>query len=329
MLKTACKMTGENYALLVTDTPASKKKVVAMALAMLIPVTIWVFNGFMLAHAVLKTGILTAIVTALVCGSIVFLVEKLIIMARGNGWLSLFRVCIGIVVAVLGSIALDEVVFNNEINTAVTELKDEFIKEAKIRAATQFDTLNRYNSITENIAAAQTKYDESIEAVKKEADGSYGTGKRGIGKITQLKQDISNTRKSDLAALINKKSQLDAEKKQAEEVAGISAEKNFNPHSLLIRIKALMKLVTRDIYMLVPYILFTLLMIFFEFLVVILKGTWNKTNYEKRVEMIEQIGEQRIAFLMSKNSPALDPGQYLEKFEMARNAVSRKNTLYK
>lgn len=329
MLKSACNMTGENYTLLITDTPASKKKVVAMALAMLIPVTIWVFNGFMLALTVLKTGILVALLTALVCGIIVFLVEKLIIMARGNFWLSLFRVSIGFVVAVLGSIAIDEVVFNNDINTAVAEIKNDFIKDAKIRAVTQFDTLNRYNTITENIAVAQRKYDESVEAVKKEADGSYGTGKQGVGKITRLKQEIANTRKSELAGLINIKTQLDAEKKQAEEVAGLSAEKDFNPHSLLIRIKALMKLVTEDIYMLITYILFTLLMIFFEFLVVILKATWKKTNYEKRVEMIEQIGEQRIAFLMSRNSPVLDPGQYLKKFEMARNAVSRKNSLYK
>ena len=57
MLKTACFFTGDNYTLVAVDTPASKKKIVAMALAMMVPVLIWVFNGFMLSFQVLNTGL--------------------------------------------------------------------------------------------------------------------------------------------------------------------------------------------------------------------------------------------------------------------------------
>ena len=117
MLKTASFLTGDNYKMLATDTPASKKKVVAMAIAMLVPVLIWIFNGFMLSFQVLQSGWGWAIVTAIACGTIVFFIEKLIIMANGNNWLTLFRVCIGLIVALLGSIAIDEVIFKDDINT--------------------------------------------------------------------------------------------------------------------------------------------------------------------------------------------------------------------
>lgn len=76
MLKTACNLTGDNYPLVANDTPASKKKITAMALAMMVPVMIWVFNGFMLSWQVLETGLGWAVLTGVACGIIVFFVEK-------------------------------------------------------------------------------------------------------------------------------------------------------------------------------------------------------------------------------------------------------------
>lgn len=60
----------------------------------------------------------------------------------------------------------------------------------------------------------------------------------------------------------------------------------------------------------------------------IIKLTWNKTNYERRLEMIEEIGIRRIEFLLKKDSPAADPGYYLPQFEQARSAVKKNYTMY-
>src|SRR5258705_13352871 len=119
MLKTACFFSGDNYNLVAADTPASKKKVVAMALAMMVPTLIWVFNGFMLSHQVLQANLGWSILTGVICGMIIFMIEKLIIMANGNGSLTFFRICIGLIVALLGSVAVDEVVFEDDIDISV------------------------------------------------------------------------------------------------------------------------------------------------------------------------------------------------------------------
>lgn len=329
MLKTACAFTGDNYQLVAVDTPASKKKIVAMALAMMVPVLMWIFNGFMLSYQVLETGLGWALLTGLVCGVIVFCIEKLIVMANGNGWLTLFRVCIGIIVAALGSIAIDEVVFKKDIDTSIASIKVNAIEQSKVEAATEFIKLNGYENLDSAIKNAQAKYDEAEKAVIQEADGTYGTGNKGVGRITALKDKKAAARKTDLDKLIAQKAVMDEEKDKSVKEAGEKTNAFFNEHALLIRIKALFRLVVKDGYMLITYILFTLLLFFFEFLVVILKLIWKKTNYEKKLEMIEEIGQRRIEFLQHKESPLADPGNFLPQYEMARQAVKKSSSLYR
>lgn len=328
MLKIACSFTGDNYKLLASDTPASKKKVIAMAIAMQVPVLIWVINGFMLSYKILEAGLGCALITALICGSIIFLIEKLIIMAKGNNSLTTFRICIGLVVAVLGSIAIDEVVFSDDIDLSVAGIKDQQVLAAKMEAANTYLSLNNMDSINKNIGIAQNKYDQAELTAVTEAEGSTGTHKFGLGKVAIYKDRKAQDRKSDLVELKNSYTKLTAGKDSAIELSRKKTESSFNEHGLLTRIKALFSLVSTDGYMATIYILFTLLMFFFEFLVVVLKLTWDKTNYERKLEMIEEIGMRRMEFLLKKESPASDPGQYLPQFEQTRDAVKKNYTMY-
>lgn len=329
MLKPACFFTGDNYVMLAADTPASKKKVVAMALAMMVPTLIWVFNGFMLSYQVLQAGLGWSILTALICGLIVFMIEKLIIMANGNSWLTFFRVCIGLIVALLGSMAIDEVVFKNDIDISVASLKVKTIAEAKGEEEENYNNLNQLAKLDSDINLAQSTFNNAESIAIAEADGTRGTGNRGLGQVTKFKDQKAQLRKKDLDNLLNKKDKLVLTEDSLTNEAGLRAERSFNEHALLTRIKALFNLVCKDEYMLITYILFTLLLFFFEFLVVILKLTWKKTNYERKIEMIEEIGQKRMEFLTKSNSPLTDPGYYLPQFEESRNAVKKNSSLYK
>lgn len=205
MLKNACFFTGENYALVAVDTPASKKKIIALALAMMVPVLIWVFNGFMLSFQVLNTGLGWALLTAIVCGTIVFMIEKLIIMAKGNVWLTFFRVLIGLIVGLLGSLAIDEVVFKNDIDISVASLKETSITTAKKSAVVNFMDLNSYTNIDKSIEDAKGKYDKAEAEALAEADGTNGTKTRGIGGIAKLKLKKANERSAVLSNMVDKK----------------------------------------------------------------------------------------------------------------------------
>jgi hypothetical protein len=328
MLKTACLLTGDNYSLLSADTPASKKKVVAMSIAMLVPTLIWIFNGFMLSYQVLESGLGWAILTALICGTIVFLIEKLIVMANGNKWLTFFRVCIGVIVALLGSIAIDEVVFKNDIDISVAGIKEKTIAGAKMEEEKIFNKLNHITELNNEIKIAQVKYDAAAATAIAEADGTNGTGHRGLGNVTKFKDQKAKERKMDMNELLVKQEGLMRAKNTLINEAGIKAAVTFQENALLTRIKALFTIVIKDTYMLVTYILFTLLMFFFEFLVVILKLTWKKTNYERKVEMIEEVGQKRMEFLQRKDSLLTDPGYYLPQLEQARDALKKNSSFY-
>ena len=295
---------------------------------MFVPTLIWIFNGFMLSYQVLNAGLGWAIFTALICGTIVFLIEKLIIMANGNKWLTFFRVCIGLIVAVLGSIAIDEVVFKNDIDISVANIKEKVIVDAKTEEEKTFNKLNHTTELDNEIEIAQAKYDAADANAIAEADGTNGTGNKGVGNVTKFKDQKAKERKQDMNELLIKQQSLEMTKKALISEAGTKAAATFQENALLTRVKALFALVIKDTYMLVTYILFTLLMFFFEFLVVILKLTWKKTNYERKMEMIEEIGQKRMEFLQRKDSLLTDPGYYLPQLEEARSALKKNSSFY-
>lgn len=328
MLKLACYLTGDNFTLLNQDTPASKKKVAALAIALMVPVLIWIFNGFMLSYKVLQSGMVWSIITALACGLIIFCIEKLIIMANGNMWLNLFRVIIGLVVALLGSLAIDEVIFDADIDMQVKSMKQASILKNENMAIENYRQLNNSNSLEMEIGRKKAEISLANEAVIKEADGSGGTKERGIGDITKLKQAEAASLRNDLAQLLTSKQLDDAKGREIKEKAGLDAALAFNEHALLTRIWALFDMLHGNTPMIIAYTLFTILMFSFEFLVVILKSTWKKTNYEARVEMIDEIGKKRMAFLLENGSPLLDPGNYLPNLANGRQMLRQKKGVY-
>ncbi len=327
MLRIACFFTGDNYQLLTKDTPASKKKVIAMAVAISLPVMIWIFSSLMLSLEVLENSLGWSVITAIGCGLIIFIIEKLIVMANGNGWLTVFRVSIGLIIAGLGSIAIDEVVFKNDINTSVAKIKKDAVLKAKMEASSHFEKETGYPELEKRIIEAKNAYEKAEQAVIDEANGTYGTGRRGAGKITELKNNKALDRKNELDKLIAQKAALAVQKMVEINKAGEDRTKTFDDRGLLVRVKALFALVREDGYMLIVYLLFTTLLFFFEFLVVILKLTWRKTNYERKLEMIEEIGNMRMGVLLNKNNQ-MDPGSYLPQLDAASIAVKRNSAIY-
>jgi hypothetical protein len=307
MLRFATFMTGDDFCLLKQDTPASRRKVIGLAIAMSVPVLVWLISGYLLASKVLRLGIFSSIITGLTCCTIIFLLEKMIVMSKGGGFLSFFRILIGLILAMLGSLSLDEVVFHDDISRSVARLKVLQGITASDSARLEYERINGYQEIQAKIQEAKARYESAEADVINEANGTYGTGKRGVGRITALKDRKATNRKNDLENNYLALAKLDSLKVIYIENARQQALNSFSENGLLTRIKALADLVKTDGWMLFTYILFTLLMLFVEFLVVIFKSNWEKTNYERRMEIIERIGEKRLEILMMDRSPVYDP----------------------
>ncbi len=300
-------MTGDDYAILKKETPASRRKVIGLALAMSIPVFVWFMSGYMLSEKVLDLGTTKSLLTAASCSLVVFLMEKLIVMSKGGKALNFLRVSIGLILATLGSLSIDEVVFHDDISRSVERMKVMHAVSVTNSAKADFERLNDYHELKQRIRESRERYETAESDVINEANGTHGTMKSGVGGITELKDRKASDRKQDLEKLYGALAALDSSKAAYVETEKQKALATFSEKGLLTRIKALADLVKSDGWMKFTYATFTLLMLFIEFLVVVFKSTWPTTNYERRLEMIERIGERRMGLLMTEGSPVYDP----------------------
>lgn len=322
MLKFYCFITGDDYQMVRNETPASKKKIGLLATSLIVPVMLWFINGYMLVNYVLDGTKLAAFATAIIVAFLIFLIERSVIMANGNKFITVFRVTLGLIVALLGSISIDEVIFKDDIDYQVSLNKQEKIKSelAKVNAEfkPQIDDQTREKDKAFNI------WQSSLYDVKQEAKGGQGSsGKSGFGRITKLNLQVAKEQKKEF---LEENIKLEVIKRNANTKL-IEAEKHINTtykeNSLLIRIKAMFDLILSDRWMLAIYILFTTFLFCLEFLVVILKLNLQKTNYERKVELIDHIGNDRMERISQRDNKHFDPVVTLPNVKEAKQEIQK------
>lgn len=292
MLKFACTITGDDYQMLKSETAPSRKKVTALAIAVFVPTLMWFITGFLMVYAVFEKPLYTAIFAGLLAGTMIFIIEKLVVMSSGSKWLVAFRVMLAFLVAALGSAFLDEVIFAKDITQQMTINRDKLITEKKnqVQHAFNDEKIALEKTVQEKYAAWQ----QSLKTAESEADGSSGSGIKGVHAITRLKLDNANSNQNDYLQAKQELEDLQLLIVAEQEKAGKQVKAGFENHALLQRIKAMFDLVKTDGYMMAFYILVTAILFVLEFLVVVFKVTMGKTNYERRLELIEEIGQKRM-----------------------------------
>jgi hypothetical protein len=115
-IKIGCFITGHNYAIVKNSSEASSKAVKKYLSAILIVATLWGFIGYAFTSRYLHGNPLVSAIGALVMVIIVIQVERQIILSVGKNKLAFaFRVAIGIVMAIIGSVILDQVMFKEDV----------------------------------------------------------------------------------------------------------------------------------------------------------------------------------------------------------------------
>jgi len=304
MLKYYCTIIGDDFNLLKDETPQSKKKVKLLAFCIMIPVLFWAINSFLLAYEVLKKDLITSILVMIVCSVIIFIIEKIIVMSNGSKSIAAFRVCLGIIIALIGSLSLEEVLFKSDIDTQMSENKRVYstnVLDIKKNELNQF-ILKKENELNYK----DSIWREAINSAIREADGSGGSMIPNRGKITELKLQKADELKRECDKTNSELQNLKLSDDSILSYYEQEVKSGYNMNSLLLRIKALFDLVFTDNFMLFFYVLFTVLIFSMEFVVIIIKMCTKDTNYEKKMKLIEQIGEKRMNMILENNSPVYD-----------------------
>ncbi|MDP4238870.1 MAG: DUF4407 domain-containing protein [Bacteroidota bacterium] len=154
-IKFGCFLTGHNYTIIKNSSEASAKTVKKYLSALLIISTIWGFIGFAFARRYLHGDIGVSSIGALVMIFIIIQIERQIILSlRKNLFAMLFRILIGVVMAIIGSVILDQVIFKEDVEKEkITNIQKEVNKimpEKTLELTSQIKQLDNDIAVKEN-----------------------------------------------------------------------------------------------------------------------------------------------------------------------------------
>lgn len=319
MLRLYSLIIGENPKYVATFQPSSKRKVALYANCILVPVILWFINGYLLVSQVLGGNIWSALLTATIIALIIFIIERAVVMSNGNKWIAVFRITLGLIVALIGSICLDEVVFNNDIDNQVSLYKQAYINDAIKNVEVKYQSSIALQQQIVN--QKSNEWTKSLIDAKGEADGTSGSRVPNVGAITVLKMNIAAAQEQDY---LTEKCKLNLLKNNLEKertTAIITAEKNFKRNALLNRIRAISELLGKDTFMLIAYVLFTAFLFLIEFLVVIIKICGKNSIDEDLENAREKLIRLKTQKTLDKGLLIYDPVQSLMSMKKANNVV--------
>lgn len=299
MLKIYCLITGDDYELVKNETPESRKKISMYGMIIMLPVMLWLIQGFLIVSHVMNGSIWASAATSFIAGLTVFIIDRSIIMSGRGRWILFTRVLLGILMSVSGALIFDEVIFKNDIDKQLAENKRAYIRDEIINwTNANLQEIEIQNSVS---LKADSLQNSALEIYLTEINGTGGTGRRGVDIVAKEKHKIYSEKK---AVYESEKSKLDSmrsniEKRRYEFVGNLESESDDG--LLLHRIKAMIDLLSSNKVMFAFCIIFSFLFLIIELLVVIIKMSSEKTNYERMNEMKESIGASRINRLIEKD----------------------------
>lgn len=123
-LKAGCFITGYNYSILRNCSEVAKKTVKKYTAAMVIMCLLWGLIGYSFSSRYLHSSALTSLASALLFILVIIQIERQVIMqTMKNNSLQLFRAVIAIMMAFIGSLIIDQIIFKDDIELE----KEQFI----------------------------------------------------------------------------------------------------------------------------------------------------------------------------------------------------------
>ena len=155
-IRFGCFLTGYNYNIVNASSEVAAKAVKRYTSALLIVGTVWAFIGYMFTSRYLHGGTWGSVAGAVIMVLIIIQVERQIILTvTPSKWLYFFRGLIAIMMAILGAIIIDQIIFKEDIELEQVSLIDE--KVNKILPAKTADLRQQIIDIDSTITAKEAE----------------------------------------------------------------------------------------------------------------------------------------------------------------------------
>lgn len=253
------------------------------AIAIHIPVFLWVVTSFLIASRVFELSDLLSISAAIGSGALIYLIERLVLSTPRVLAMNIARLVIGVVIALLGASTVDLVIFEREIQEQLALSK---------RTSLLKEHDSRVNDQKSLIEEKRRDWQAAQERASCEANGTCGSGIPSVGPVyRELAKHVAYLRK-DLEVSQYTLSALQEQREKAVRAFDQSPPK-VGESGLLSRVQALHEYIAGNVWALATWICFFTLILFFELMVVFCKMIFPETVDDEIERIREAISQEK------------------------------------
>lgn len=306
-IKFGCFLTGYNYNIVNASSEVAAKAVKRYTSALLIVGTVWAFVGYMFTSRYLHGGTWGSVAGSVIMVLIIIQVERQIILTvTPSKWLYIFRGLIAVMMAILGAIIIDQIIFKEDIELEQVSLIDQKVnkilpaKTADLRhqimdldstiLAKEGERLSLMNDISRNptiqSVTTQTVPLTVTNSVTDSLKNTRTTGRvvnansRTVSSIPNPKMNFVQPLDLQIEGLRNRKANLDSNllalrpmvEKEIREKVGFLDE-----------LKVMYKLISESNIAMIVWFLWFFFLLGLEMFVLISKTSEKKNDYEETV----------------------------------------------
>lgn len=278
------------------------RRMKAFAIAIHIPVVMWALTSYVIATQIFHLEMGISVAVAIFCAGLIYFVERLVLITP-KGWLvTLGRLMLGVVIALLGASTVDLVVFDREISQQLNDA-------AKARIETGYST--RIASQQQALDKRKAEWLQAKADATCEANGTCGSKVRSVGPIYRELSRHAEALRTEYVTAQEKLDQITTER--SKELEAWSPDKAVEEAGLLNRLQALHNYTTSNPWAMVAWGLFFGLVLIFELMVVLSKVVFKDTVDDELERVREEITRHKAnAYKEAITSPVASAKLLLE-----------------
>jgi hypothetical protein len=309
-IRIGCFLTGYNYKIIENSSEASAKSVKKYLSAIIIVSLLWGFIGYAFTNRYLHADKTVSLAGALIMVIVVIQIERQIILSIGKIRLAaIFRAMIGIVMALIGSLIIDQVLFKDDIEKEnVSHITDDVNKQLPKRTS-EIDL--QIAEIASNIDAKETERTKVIAEVSAKPtitlpamQTSYtrdSSGKMKVANRTISNQSAPNP-KADLIPKIDEQIKSLNDRKDEKERNKLNIRSDLEKElksktGFLDELNVLYSILTTRNSALIVWLLFFFFFLSIELFVLVSKIGDHENDYDRivlhqlavRIQMLEKL----------------------------------------
>jgi hypothetical protein len=316
--KFSCFLTGFNYNLIFSCSEVARKMLKRYAGLLVLISIVWSIIGFGFATRYLKLGLLGSLLMAVICVFMIVLIERNIILARkGNNGMFVFRFLLAIIMAVIGSLIIDQIIFSEDIEEQrIVVIQNKVNKAFPEKSAELKEQIVTLNDQISNLEERQVRLSDevsrnpTIKQYSRTTSTSVTPGDSVASRnMTTIVTDVSNPKineLSDLQELLKSSYSLRQEKDSLLLELRASLQKEYqNRRGFLDELTIMLEVVSKSWLALAVYIMWFLFFLAIELFIVFSKIKEEENDYHRLIQQQMDLHNKRLD-LLEKNSQKMN-----------------------